>query len=97
MRYGVGPMDTNRIVYSSRSFRVTRNPLYPPFKCRITKRQVRSGIDRLFARKFFSRITYARRQTYYSNRLNASQLAESILKQKTRRFTVVEDRTKSGH
>ena len=48
----------------------------------ITERQVRSIIERLHDRKFFARVTYARRQTYYSHRLTAIQLADAVFAQK---------------
>jgi hypothetical protein len=50
----------------------------------ITQRQVRSIIERLHDRKFFARVTYARRQTYYSHRLTANQLADAVFAQKLR-------------
>jgi hypothetical protein len=51
----------------------------------VTCRQVRSIIDRLDARKFFARVTYARRQTYYSHRMSAKELNEAVFQLKTRR------------
>jgi hypothetical protein len=48
----------------------------------ITERQVRSIIERLHDRRFFARLTYARRQTYYSHRLTADQIAEAVFVQK---------------
>jgi hypothetical protein len=51
----------------------------------ITSRQARSIIDRLQDRGFFARITYARRQTYYSHRLTADQLADAIVTRKLQR------------
>ena len=51
----------------------------------ITERQVRSIIERLHDRKFFARVTYARRQTYYSHRLTADQLADAVITQKLQR------------
>lgn len=53
-------------------------------QARITQRQVRSIIERLHDRRFFARLTYARRQTYYSHRLTADQLAEAVFVQKLR-------------
>jgi hypothetical protein len=50
----------------------------------ITQRQVRSIIERLHDRRFFARLTYARRQTYYSHRLTADLLAEAVFVQKLR-------------
>src|SRR5438477_10361142 len=50
----------------------------------LSERQTRSIIDRLHERGFFARITFARRQTYYSHRLTADQLAEAIFQLKTR-------------
>lgn len=50
----------------------------------LTERQTRSIIDRLHQRGFFARLTFARRQTYYSNRLTADQLAEAVFQLKTR-------------
>ncbi len=51
----------------------------------VTQRQVRSIIERLHDRKFFARVTYARRQTYYSHRLTADQLAKAVITQKLQR------------
>ena len=51
----------------------------------VTRRQVRSIIDRLDARKFFARVTYARRQTYYSHRMSAKELSEAVFQLKTQR------------
>jgi hypothetical protein len=48
----------------------------------ITSRQVRSIIERLHSRRFFARLTYARRHTYYSHRLTANQLADAVFAQK---------------
>jgi hypothetical protein len=48
----------------------------------ITQRQIRSIIERLHDRRFFARVTYARRQTYYSHRLTAIQLADAVFAQK---------------
>src|SRR5207253_5488768 len=50
----------------------------------LSERQTRSIIDRLYERGFFARITFARRQTYYSHRLTADQLEEAIFQLKTR-------------
>jgi hypothetical protein len=51
----------------------------------ITKRQVRSIIDRLHSRNFFARVTFARRETYYSHRLSSTTLAEHVFTAKIRR------------
>jgi hypothetical protein len=51
----------------------------------ITERQVRSIIERLHDRKFFARVTYGRRQSYYSHRLNLDQLIEAVVFQKLKR------------
>jgi hypothetical protein len=50
---------------------------------RFTKWQIRAAIDRLHARKFFARVTYARRQTFYSHRLTSAQLEASVMIKKT--------------
>jgi hypothetical protein len=50
-----------------------------------TARQVRSIIDRLAERNFFARITFARRETYYSNRLRLKDLQEQIFAAKVYR------------
>src|SRR5262249_29482151 len=52
----------------------------------LTKRQVRSIVDRLHSRNFFARVTIARRQTYYSHRLSSTALAEHVFKAKVQRF-----------
>jgi hypothetical protein len=44
----------------------------------LTKRQVRAIIERLHGRHFFARVTFGRRQTYYSNRLSNKELADRI-------------------
>jgi hypothetical protein len=54
----------------------------------ITPRQVRSIIERLHERRFFARLTFARRQTFYSHRLSAKQLADDICVQKVQRDLV---------
>ena len=51
----------------------------------ITKRQVRSIIDRLHARKFFARVTVARRETYYSHRLSSTALSQQVFIAKIQR------------
>jgi predicted transcriptional regulator len=48
-----------------------------------TKGRVRATIHRLFARNCFSRVTYGRRHTYYSNRLSQAELEESVVRKKT--------------
>jgi hypothetical protein len=50
----------------------------------LTRRKARSVIESLHERRFFARVTYARRQTYYSHRLTADELANSVFQQKTR-------------
>ena len=50
----------------------------------VTLRQARSIIDRLHARKFFARVTYGRRQTYYSNRMTSKELEDAVFQLKTR-------------
>ena len=50
----------------------------------LIRRKVRSLIESLHERGFFARVTYARRQTYYSHRLTADELADSVFQQKTR-------------
>jgi hypothetical protein len=50
----------------------------------LTLRKVRSLIESLHRRGFFARVTFARRQTYYSHRLSPNELADSIFQQKTR-------------
>jgi hypothetical protein len=50
-----------------------------------TERQVRSIIERLQSRNFFARITFGRRQTYYSNRLSTKELADEIFTAKMQR------------
>ncbi|MEP6698849.1 MAG: hypothetical protein ABJB09_03885 [Verrucomicrobiota bacterium] len=51
----------------------------------ISERRIRTLIESLHDRGFFARITYARRQTYYSHRLTAEKLADAIFQQKIRR------------
>jgi hypothetical protein len=51
----------------------------------VTLRKVRSIIERLHDRKFFARITYGRRQTYYSHRLSGAALAEHVFTSKMQR------------
>jgi hypothetical protein len=67
---------------SDRVFRAEMNCRRKPF---LTPRQVRSIIERLHARNFFARITYGRRQTYYSNRLSSKELADHVFRAKTQR------------
>jgi hypothetical protein len=56
----------------------------PPEQPYLTVRKTRSLIEKLHQRGFFARVTYARRQTYYSHRLTADELADSVFQQKTR-------------
>jgi len=60
-----------------KSERVFREETGESCVCR-TRRQVRSIIERLHERNFFARITFARRETYYSNRLSLRELAEQV-------------------
>ena len=64
---------------SDRVFRAEMNRRRKPF---LTPRQVRSIIERLHGRHFFARVTFGRRQTYYSNRLSNKELADRFLRQK---------------
>jgi hypothetical protein len=48
-----------------------------------TRRQVRSIIERLYARKFFARVTFAQRHTYYSHRMSPKALEEGVFRLKT--------------
>jgi hypothetical protein len=50
-----------------------------------TARQVRDLIDQLADRNFFARVTFARRETYYSNRLSVIELSEQIREAKVYR------------
>jgi hypothetical protein len=52
--------------------------------CR-TARQVRSIIERLAERNFFARLTFGRRQTYYSHRLSLKELDEQVFEAKVYR------------
>jgi hypothetical protein len=51
----------------------------------VTLRKVRSIIERLHDRRFFARITYGRRQTYYSHRMSGAALAERVFASKMQR------------
>jgi hypothetical protein len=62
----------------------------------ITPRQVRSIIERLHERRFFARLTFARRQTFYSHRLSAKQLADAICFQKVQRDLVRQARMQAN-
>ena len=64
---------------------VFRAEIHRRRKPELTPRRVRSIIERLHARNFFGRMTYGRRQTYYSNRLSSKELAEHIFRAKTQR------------
>ena len=52
---------------------------------KLTKRLVRSTIDGLHNRKFFARITFARRETYYSHRMTSKALGDHIFTTKIQR------------
>jgi hypothetical protein len=52
---------------------------------KLTKRSVRSTINRLHNRKFFARITFARRETYYSHRMSSRALGDHIFTTKIQR------------
>jgi hypothetical protein len=64
----------------------------PPF---LTPRQVRSIIERLHDRKFFARVTYGRRQTYYSNRMSSTALQERVFTAKTQRSLAAQARRRA--
>jgi hypothetical protein len=49
----------------------------------MTDHELRKARNALYKLKFFSMLTYAKRQTYYSNRLNEQQLHEQIVWSKT--------------
>lgn len=51
----------------------------------LTPWQLRSTVDELHSRKFFARVTFARRSTYYSHRITAKQLRDAITESRTRR------------
>jgi len=55
-----------------------REPLIRP-------RQIRSAIERLHDRGCFARVTYARRETYYSHRMTAKQLSDGVFVRKVQR------------
>jgi hypothetical protein len=50
---------------------------------RWSKNQVKSAVHRLFGRHCFSRVTFGRRHTYYSNRLTQTKLEDSVVQKKT--------------
>jgi hypothetical protein len=64
----------------------------PPF---LTERQVRSIVERLHERKFFARTTYGRRQTYYSNRMSSTALAEQVFTAKIQRSLATQARRRA--
>jgi hypothetical protein len=66
---------------SDRVFRSEMNGV-PPF---FTQRQVRSIIERLHERRFFARVTYGGRQTYYSHRMTDTVLRERVFTAKIQR------------
>lgn len=66
---------------SERVFMVNIGLCPPPIK----ERTVRSLIESLHERRFFARVTFARRETYYSHRMTATQLTEAVINRKTRR------------
>ena len=61
----------------------------------LTPRQVRSIIERLHGRHFFARITFGRRQTYYSNRLSNKELADRIFTAKIQRSLARQERIRA--
>src|SRR5262249_31956821 len=61
----------------------------------ITMRQVRSIIECLHDRKFFARVTYGRRQTYYSHRMSGTALAEHVFTAKIQRSLAKEARRRA--
>jgi hypothetical protein len=62
----------------------------------ITPRQVRSIIERLHERGFFARLTFARRETFYSHRITAKQLADDICFQKVQRHLARQARMRAN-
>jgi hypothetical protein len=61
----------------------------------LTQRQVRSNIERLHDRKFFARVTYGRRQTYYSHRMSAKALGEHVFTAKIQRSLAQQERRRA--
>ena len=49
-----------------------------------TRRRVRTIIERISLRRFFARVTFGRRHTYYSNRMTSAQLSDAVFAMKTR-------------
>lgn len=54
--------------------------------CPLTEWQLRSLLEKLTARKFFARVTYGRRQTFYSHRMTQSALRKAVIESKTYMF-----------
>jgi hypothetical protein len=77
---------------SARVFRAEMNRT----KILITLRQVRSIIERLHTRNFFARITYARRQTYYSHRLTSTALSQQVFTTKIQRHIARQARIRAN-
>jgi hypothetical protein len=77
---------------SDRVFRAEMNRRRRPF---LTPRQVRSIIERLHGRHFFARVTFGRRQTYYSNRLSNKELADRIFTAKIQRSLARQERIRA--
>lgn len=48
----------------------------------LTDRQIGRRVDLLHAKKFFSKFTYAQRQTFYSTRLNDDELKQAVFDSK---------------
>jgi hypothetical protein len=49
--------------------------------------RLRSLLDRLQARKFFARVTYGRRLSFYSHRMREGELRQAVIEMKTFRFS----------
>ncbi len=52
----------------------------------LTEWELRSEVDRLHEGKFFQRVTYGQRQTYYSHRMTATEFQMALIDLKTHRF-----------
>lgn len=56
----------------------------PAFKeCALTLKQVRTTVEKLHELKWFARVTFGKRQTYYSNRMGQEELMKRVFASKT--------------
>jgi hypothetical protein len=73
--------------YKSKQVKVAELPRRKDDAQPLSNWQLRSLLDRLQARKFFARVTYGRRLSYYSHRMTETELRKAVIEMKTIRLS----------